>query len=263
MDIKRKIATGLNRLVKNHTYTSQHGLAKGLKRKGGLAFLPTFIPRPTVMLEEEKFLMSLDFTGQTVYDIGGDQGIYTLFFARSVGSQGKVITFEPNPASYEQIVTNVELNRFANVNVRHIGLGEREGQLIFVFPGSEPARGSADEAIKAQILQEKGSCSIEIRVNSLDSEMVTANLPKPDFVKIDVEGLEMSVLLGMRRILEKYKPKLLIEIHGADMKSKEDNARQVVSFLLDAGYSVYHVESKQIITSSNTQAARQGHIYCT
>jgi FkbM family methyltransferase len=262
MKIKKLAAVTLNKVFKNQTYTVRHGLAKGLKRRGGLAFLPAVITAAPERVEEEGFLLNLRLDGQTVFDVGGDQGIYTLFFASRVGDKGRVVTFEPNPESHRRIVANVELNKFQNVLVRHLGLGARKGKLTFVFPAGEPARGSADAGIQAQILQEKDSRTIEIEVNSLDSEVAATGLPQPDLVKIDVEGLEMDVLRGMKETLSKRRPNLFIEVHGADTESKDDNARQVVKFLLDAGYSVFHVESKQSITHANIETARQGHIYC-
>lgn len=90
--IKATILSALMSLVKNHIYTSRSGLTKGLKQKGGLGFIPK---RP--LTREEKFLLGLDINGQTIYDIGEHAGIFTMFFARSVGKNGKVITFEPNP----------------------------------------------------------------------------------------------------------------------------------------------------------------------
>lgn len=262
MKIKKLAAVTLNKVFKNQTYTVRHGLAKGLKRRGGLAFLPAVITAAPERVEEESFLLNLGLDGQTVFDVGGDQGIYTLFFASRVGDKGKVVTFEPNPESHRRIVANVELNKFRNVEVRHLGLGAQKGKLTFVFPAGEPARGSADAGIQAQILREKDSRTIEIEVNSLDSEVASSGLPQPDLVKIDVEGLEMDVLRGMKETLSKRRPNLFIEVHGADTQSKDDNARQVVKFLLDAGYSVFHVESKQSITHTNIETARQGHIYC-
>ena len=262
MKIKKLAAVTLNKVFKNQTYTVRHGLAKGLKRRGGLAFLPAVITAAPERVEEESFLLNLKLDGLTVFDVGGDQGIYTLFFASRVGDKGRVVTFEPNPESYRRIVANVELNEFGNVQVRHLGLGAEKGKLTFVFPAGEPARGSADANIQAQLLQEKDSQTIEIEVNSLDSEINDSDLPEPDLVKIDVEGLEMDVLRGMKETLAQRRPNLFIEVHGADVQSKDDNARQVVKFLLDAGYSVFHVESKQNITRANIETARQGHIYC-
>jgi FkbM family methyltransferase len=264
MDIKKFVAINLNRVFKNHVYVSNHGPAKGLKRRGGLSFLPGFVPRSTEMAREEAFLERLNLTGQTVYDIGGDQGIYTLFFARKVGAQaGRVITFEPNPVSYEQILTNVRLNNFRHVDVRNVGLGERKGKLTFAFPGSDPGRGTADEKIKAQILREKGARAIDVDINTLDDEIVEAKLPPPAFAKIDVEGLEMSVLLGMKQTLLTHRPQLFIEIHGADVESKTRNIRQVVSYLLDCRYDIQHVETGAQITNDNAPDAKEGHLYCT
>jgi FkbM family methyltransferase len=262
MKIKKLAAVTLNKVFKNQTYTVKHGLAKGLKRRGGLAFLPAVMTAAPERVEEEDFLLNLKLDGQTIFDVGGDQGIYTLFFASRVGEKGKVVTFEPNPESHRRIVTNVELNQFRNVDVRHLGLGAKKGKLTFVFPAGEPARGSADAGIQAQILQEKDAQTIEIDINSLDSEIREAGLPEPDLVKIDVEGLEIDVLRGMTETLAKRRPNLFIEVHGADAQSKDDNARQVVKFLLDAGYKVFHVETKQNITRANIETARQGHIYC-
>ncbi|MEO8562806.1 MAG: FkbM family methyltransferase [bacterium] len=262
MNIKKLVAVALNKVFGNHTYTVRHGLAKGLKRRGGLAFLPAAITAVPKRVEEERFLFNLALDGQTVFDVGGDQGIYTLFFASRVGERGRVVTFEPNPESCQRIVANVELNRFRNVDVRQLGLGAEKSKLTFVFPAGDPARGSADARIQAQILREKDARTIDIEVDSLDSQIAASGLPQPDLVKIDVEGLEMDVLRGMKEVLGTGRPNLFIEVHGADTQSKEDNARQVVSLLLDAGYSVFHVESKQSITHANIETARQGHIYC-
>lgn len=253
----------MNRLLRNHIYTSRHGLAKGLKRKGGLAFLPSFVPRAAVTLKEEEFIKGLDLSGQTVYDIGGDQGIYTLFFARQVGERGHVVTFEPNPASHRRIVENVSLNDFRHVDVRRVGVGDKRDKLTFVFPSHDPGRGTADASLGARIIEEKNASIIEIDVSTLDEEIAAHGLPEPDFAKIDVEGLELSVLRGMEATLRRRRPKLFIEIHGADQQSKSENIKQVVNYLSGHGYHIRHVESGQTITAANAEAAKQGHIYCT
>ena len=49
-------------------YTSRRGLTKGLKRRGGLGFLPGGVPTA-----EEEFLRTLDLQGKTVFDVGGNK----------------------------------------------------------------------------------------------------------------------------------------------------------------------------------------------
>ncbi len=257
---KEIIISALRALLKNHVYTVRHGLAKGLKEKGGLGFISQTMP----LKQEKRFLMDLDLSGQTIYDIGGYEGVFTLFFARAVGRNGRVITFEPHPENYKNIKLNIKLNNFDNIKVYQIALGKKRGKATLAFRDSELARGSAQEDIKAQILREKRAKTIQVEIDTLDNQITTNNLPKPDFIKIDVEGLEMDVLLGMSETIKRYKPKLLIEIHGAYIRRKIENAQRVVKLLTANGYSIYHVESGEMnITPSNAQIAKEGHLYCT
>ncbi|TRZ51193.1 MAG: FkbM family methyltransferase [Dehalococcoidia bacterium] len=257
--LKETIVSALRYLLRNRVYTVRHGLARGLKMKGGLGFISQ-IRRLT---EEEKFLAGLDLSGQTVYDIGGYEGAFTIFFARAVGKKGRVITFEPHPQNINKIRENIRLNRFYNVGVWQVGLGKRRGKATLAFHRSELATASLQEDIKAKILQEKGAEAIQIEIDSLDSQITANKLPKPDFIKIDVEGLEMDVLLGMGETIKVCKPRLFIEIHGVDLKRKTENVQRVAGFLMASGYSIYHVESRKMINSSNIQIAREGHLYCT
>lgn len=258
--LKKVIISVLRPLVKNHIYTSRSGLIKGLKKKGGLGFIPK---RP--LTREEKFLLGLDINGQTIYDIGGYIGMFTIFFARSVGKNGKVLTFEPNPRNCTMIFEHLKLNNLNNVEVHQIALGKKREKATLAVRKSETGTGSLQEDIKASILQEKGAETIQVEIDTLDNQITTNNLPKPDFVKIDVEGLEMDVLDGMRGIIKDYKPKLFIEIHGVDVQRKIENVQTVVDFLIAREYSIYHIESGETITSSNSNAqiAKEGHIFCT
>ena len=84
----------------------------------------------------------------------------------------------------------------------------------------------------------------------------------PDFIKIDTEGAEFDVLRGATQVLQMYHPELFIEIHGATRALKEENIENVVRFLEEQGYSIYHVESRQEVALAHCQVAMEGHIYC-
>ncbi len=117
--LKRAVISTLQPLVAQRIYTVRHGLARGLRRRGGLGFVPQLAALST----EERFLQQLTFDGETVYDVGGYEGIFTLFFARRVGPRGHVVTFEPNPRNFARIVENVRLNGFTHVQVRQVAVG--------------------------------------------------------------------------------------------------------------------------------------------
>jgi FkbM family methyltransferase len=264
VSIKRKIIGCINRIpfMDKIVYTAKHGPARGLKRQGGMGWLPTFVPRTHEWDAEEAFLASLDWRGMTIYDVGGDQGLFTIFFAHRAGDQGQVVVFEPNPQSCQRIRQNVQHNGFRNVRIIPLGVGERRATLQFTFPAFEPARGSAAPAIANLIKHEVSAAGCEIEVNSLDDEIRRSGLPAPHFIKLDVEGMEYYALKGMQETLKTHGPRLSIEIHGADLNDKRANVRQVVALLRELNYRIRHIESGETINSENADRACEGHLYC-
>ena len=242
--------------MKNYVYVARDGLVKGLKRKGGFGFFPRNRP----LSKEHKFLLGLNLKDKVIYDIGGFEGLLTLFFARKTGKTGKVITFEPNPENYNRLIDNVKLNNFENVEVKKIGLGSKKSQVTLIVPKTFPARGSVEEVFSNKIVDRRKMKKFEIEIDSLDNQIASYNLPKPDFIKIDVEGFEMEVLLGMAETIKRYKPKIHIELHN---KIRPNISERVIDFLLQNSYSVYFIEGEENITEFNKQMVKGGHIYCT
>lgn len=224
------------------------GLGKGLKRQFGLGFRPRFTPTM-----EEQFLRSLDFNGMTVYDVGGYVGIYTLFFARAVGREGRVITFEPNPLNYQELCYNVALNGFNNVSIIPVGLGEEKKKKELVFDPIFPARSTIK---KESLLKLKRTKTVDIQIDSLDNQYKTKKLPPPDFIKIDVEGYELEAIGGMTNILRLHRPYLFIELHGNFMFC-------VIKNLKEFGYDIYHIEHQTDIMTNRFFEFNDGHIFCT
>ncbi len=235
---------------RNHTYTMRAGLAKGLKRRFGFGSKPKFS-----LTVEEKFLMNLDWRGKMVFDIGAYVGIYALFFARAVGDSGQVISFEPNPTSYTELVYNVKLNGFSNVTAIQMGLGMKQEQKNLVIDPVYPARASIEKSIQPLQQIKRDRRHVAVDLDSLDNQIEKRNLPKPDFVKIDAEGLESDVLQGMEDTINKFKPTLFIEIHGKLQKT-------MIEGLVAKGYSIYHIESDSRIPARGYPPIQGGHLFC-
>jgi hypothetical protein len=102
-------------LFGNFTYTIRHGLAAGMRRKGGLGFVPLKVSETP----KTQFLRRLPLEGAVVYDVGAFEGVLTLYFASRARH---VVAFEPNPRNYARCVHNVRLNGLTNVQVMNWGL---------------------------------------------------------------------------------------------------------------------------------------------
>ena len=265
VSLQHRILARLNRsaFIDRLVYTARRGPARGLKRQGGLGWLPAFTPHRHEWDAEEAFLDDLDWKGLTVYDVGGDQGLFSLFFARRVGEGGSVVVFEPNPRSCRRIGRNVQLNGFQNVRLVPQGLGERRERLSFTYPEYEPARGTAWPSFAQGLRRGKRLLkTLEIEVHALDEVIRENSLPAPDFIKMDVEGMEYPALKGMSATLREFRPRLSIEIHGIGEEDKIANATRVVTLLEDMDYRLYHIESGTTITRTDAGRAREGHLYC-
>jgi len=252
--VKSFIKGFLEPITKRLRYSITYG-GVSVKLKGGLDFLGS-----KRFDKEEQFLCKLDLKGKIVFDIGSHIGILTIYFAKKcVG--GRVIAFEPNPETYLKLQSNVRFNRLNNVEILNMGIGSKKELKTLATRRYYPGSGSMEDVIKTDIFREKYKI-FEVKVDTLDSCIQNEGLPKPDLVKIDIEGMEYSALLGMTKTLSEYKPLLYIEIHGSSEKNKTDTIQKIVKLIDSKNYSILHVESKQKIHNENFWIAKKGHIFC-
>jgi FkbM family methyltransferase len=247
----RRVAIALRPVTNRLEYTVKSGVAEGLKRRGGLGF---FHRPPTV---EEQFVRSLNLRGRVIYEIGAYEGIFTIYFASQAT---RVIVFEPHPVNQKTLSNNVALNGFTNVTLRPVGLGSRRQDAVLVYPRDEPARASIEPAVSAAITREGGHYeTIPVTIDTLDEQIVSADLPPPSFIKIDAEGAEYDILVGARNTLQKHRPDLMIEIHGAGGDARS-HARRIAALLENIGYALSHVEDGSRVDSA-TAPGNLGHIF--
>lgn len=145
--------------------------------------------------------------GMIVLDIGAHIGFDTLLLSRLVGETGKVIAFEPDPANFQWLDRNCELNRLANVTLNRQAVSDTAGALAFAADGLTTSHLSAQAP--------DNPSTIQVETLTLDQWARQAGLI-PDLVKIDVEDHEPAVLRGAEELLRTRHPTLLIEIHSPE-----------------------------------------------
>ena len=258
---KHRIVSWISQhLFDNLTYTVRHGLLKGMKRRGGLGWLPQSIVGNGGS-PEQAFWSKLNVKNLVVYDVGAFQGLLTLFYAQQART---VISYEPNTTNHARLVENIRLNRVKNVTVRKLGVGSETHTATMVasplMSGGATIESNSVEGLRASNLP---LVSEEISIVRLDDDIGDASLPAPDFIKIDIEGQELAALIGAHDTITAHRPQLFLEMHGETMNLKRKKVRDIVAYLGELGYTnIRHVETGTQITTGNSDVAAEGHLYC-
>jgi FkbM family methyltransferase len=242
----------------NCVYTSGHGLTKGLRRKGGLGWLPEFLSG-SVETEEHRFWLSLDLKDKVIYDVGSFQGLLALFFARTARA---VICYEPNDNNRRRLLENIALNRMTHISVRPVGIGAEPGSATMYFSPLMSGGASVDQ-LTVQNLQKQAAARQVIEITTLDREVASGTQQPPDFIKIDIEGYELQALQGARETILRCRPELFLEMHGETIREKKEKVRAITDFLMAVNYDVLHVETGTKIHPGNSEVAMEGHLYAT
>ncbi len=148
--------------------------------------------------------------GQTWLDIGAHYGYTALALSQYVGVKGRVLAFEPVLATAGCISQTRKLNQLSQLQIVPFALHDQPGLQISELP---LIRGMADSTIR------DASEMVAFQQASLDWLWFEAGiselaLHRMDGVKIDVQGMELKVLSGMRRCLMQFRPKIVIELHA-------------------------------------------------
>ncbi len=170
-----------------------------------------------------------------VFDIGGNWGIYTLELSKLAK---QVMYFEPNPDVFP-FAQNL-LRECDNVTLLQLGLGRKVEEKSFFISKNlrDPLleSGGGTFGNKATEEHSKDYVSRNLYIVPGDSFKELA----PSFIKIDVEGQELSVLQGLNETLVKFAPKLFVEIDNAWNKK----AHQVFKYLDNLNYICLYYSKK-------------------
>jgi len=171
--------------------------------------------------------------GMKVVDIGANIGYYALIESRIVGNQGKVYAIEPEPRNFQLFKNNVELNNYSDcVELFNIAIGDRTGKELFEISDMYNTHRIAKESD----LSDK---CIEVPITTLDEFLKDKRV---DFVRMDVEGYEYFIVLGMEKTLKKNQPlKLFVEVHPRLIKHYGGDVEDMLKILSNARFRVTYI----------------------
>ena len=171
--------------------------------------------------------------GDVFLDVGAHAGYCTLIAAKRVGPSGRVLAAEPNPASVAQVKANLERSNLHNATVEGTAVGD-SADPVTLFLNADMNSGMASLS-KANV---NGGTGISVPCTTLDALVAKYGIERANLVKIDVEGAELFVLRGMKEILKRLRPIVVLELEPHLLKSFGVSVEDVLTFLKGSGYSV-------------------------
>lgn len=183
-------------------------------------------------------------------DIGANIGVKSLVMA-NFARNGKVYALEAAPSVAKVLRLNVEKNRVSNVVVEEKAVGEKE-QIVHFIDNS--CWGHVDTT---------GSNGVDVEMTTLMHIAEAHRLPKVDFVKIDIEGNEPSVIMSSMDFFRKYNPTVFIEFNSwCQMLYGNMNPMEFLNSLCDNFSYVYAVsKGDRKLLSQVEKGSKEGFLW--
>jgi FkbM family methyltransferase len=181
--------------------------------------------------------------GMIVVDVGAAFGYHALHAARLVGPNGKVYAVEPASDNLEMLYKNIKINGFSNITVLPYAAGSDHGMRSLYQRDQIWAHSLFPDHPDSEVIK-----TVEVREVTLDSVLEES---KVDLVKIDVEGAEIEVIRGMKRIIQSNPDiRLIVEWNPSALQKAGYSAESLPKFLIQLGfklsvidYEIQHLQS--------------------
>lgn len=188
--------------------------------------------------------------GGVFFDIGAYIGIYTLAMARAVGPTGFVCAFEPNPAIFGRLRQHVIQNHLTNVRLNQVAIGSAEGRAKLNAPTRENS--GAASLLNGNMPARFQARPVEVHVTCLDAYCEKHSVDRLDIIKIDCQGYELQVLAGASKVLQKFRPRLLVEYDVDWLFAAGASGTQLCALLDRAGYNCFTVHRGRFVPFAAT-----------
>ena len=216
---------------------------------GGLLRAPTFDRWLALQLHRaglmgtpgRRFLETHIKPGMTVVDIGANQGLYTLLFARLAGEQGAVLAFEPDDLLFAALEENLTFNHVGNAQTFHLALGSVRGTMTLF----RSLLNSGDNRLTSKAANGGPREAVPVRIERLDEVLVNRRI---DFIKMDVQGWEMEVFRGMQGVLDaaiSTQMAIYFEYWPQGLRDAGSEPLEPLTFLTSQGFALYSSEESE------------------
>jgi FkbM family methyltransferase len=174
--------------------------------------------------------------GDVVIDGGAFTGDMATYFSKKVGPTGKVYSLEPYPMNMRLLRNHLSHYKLNNVVPINVALWNIKDVIPFYLSDYTNAGSPLKEFRKVN-----QHSKVIVRSNTLDNIVKEYNIPKIDYIWLNIEGSEVNALEGMKQVLTSDNVKLCISTHK--VTESYINTQDVIDLLKSYGYQCNTVEN--------------------
>lgn len=192
---------------------------------------------------EIKFLKKFLRKGDCFFDIGANIGLFSLNASPIIGIDGEIFAFEPTPITFNRLNENVLLNEFNNIKTENIGLSDVKGELEF-----HTANNGYDALNSIVKLSELGDdySTIVVKADTIDNFIKSEKIGHIDLMKIDVEGWELNVAKGAKKLFSMPDaPVLMVEFTETNAFAAGYYLGELYDYIKSFGYTWYTYNAEE------------------
>lgn len=185
--------------------------------------------------------------GSLCFDIGAAYGRYTFIMSRLVSDSGHIYSFEPGSYSCKVLSNVVKFHQLENVTIIKKSLSEEDGFTKLTIPIKKGGKIGPSLAYLSLGANPKNiGITEEVELTTIDKYCSQMQISRLDFIKCDVEGVELSVFRGGEETIRHYQPVVLCEVDKDCMEKFGFHPREIYDFFRNLGYNSFVLEGKEI-----------------
>ena len=166
------------------------------------------------------------------YDLGAHWGYFTILASKFVGTKGKVYAFEPMPQNFLRLEQNIRINNVKNIAPLNVAVSDKKRTIKF---------SNSEDTFANTYINTNEENFVEVKAISLDQFTLEKSVLPPHFIKIDVEGAEIDVLIGAERLIKEHGPMIHLSTHDVHLKGVDEKCKL---WMYDNGYGMKKLSSK-------------------
>lgn len=184
------------------------------------------------------------------FDIGANIGHFSFYFKRKFKNL-KCFLFEPHPLLSSCVRKTIQTSKLENIDVHEVALSDKDATLEF-FEDTFNDGGHSLISDKISKRSKKGN-SFKVVAVTMDEYVKDLGIKRIDFMKVDVQGAEFMLLDGAKNTIQKFKPKVFVELENKRVLEFWNKLEELtsLSFKVVSPHINNEITKENIVTSAN------------